>query len=321
MSAVLRTFARWHALGTYAFVATDDPHRLDQAERVARDVLAELDRTCSRFRADSDLSRANRRAGRWVQVGPMLAAATAVALEAAEDTDGLVDPCLGRVLVSLGYDADLAVVHQRKHQVPRLPVRHRPDAWREVQVDLAGGLFVPAGAALDLGATAKAWASDLVARVIVEELGCQVVVSLGGDVRVDGPGGACDGWPVVVTERPGDEESTETVHLGSGGLATSSTLARRWRSGGQVRHHVVDPRTGWPVEEVWRTVTTTGPTCTAANTASTAALVLGERALPWLASRGITARLVAADGSVRRTGAWPGAEEHPVVPFPTSRRP
>jgi thiamine biosynthesis lipoprotein len=317
VTAVLRTSARWSSLGTYAFLATDDPRRLEQAEHLARDVLGEVDRTCSRFRLDSDLSRANRRAGRWVRVDPLLAAATTVALEAAEDTDGLVDPCLGRVLVSLGYDADLAVVHRRRHQVPRLPVRHHPDAWREVRVDPEGALFVPAGAALDLGATAKAWASDLVARVVAEELGCQAVVSLGGDVRVDGPG---DGWPVVVTERPGDDEATETVHLHSGGLATSSTLARRWQAGNHVRHHVVDPRTGWPVEEVWRTVTATGPTCTAANTATTAALVLGERALPWLISRGITARLVAADGTVRRTGSWPGAEEHTVVPFPTARR-
>ena len=312
-----RTHARWDALGTYAFLATGDPRQLDRAERMARDVLAEVDRSCSRFRPDSDLSRANRRAGRWVRVDPLLVAATAVALEAARETDGLVDPCLGRALVSLGYDADLDVVRRREPGVSRFPLRPRPDAWREVQVDPEGAVRVPAGCALDLGATAKAWASDLVARAVADTLGEPVVVSLGGDVRVDGAGSeASPGWPVLVTERPGDDAGAEVVQLGGGGLATSSTLARRWRDDGRVHHHVLDPRTGWPVPEVWRTVTATGATCVAANAASTAALVLGERAVPWLEARGVSARLVAADGLVARLGLWPGAAPAaPVVPL------
>ncbi|MGZ4777081.1 MAG: FAD:protein FMN transferase [Oryzihumus sp.] len=318
---MLRSFVRWDALGTYAFLATEDPRHLQRAERVARAVLTAVDRTCSRFRADSDLSRANRHAGRWVGVDRLLVAATSVALEAATDTDGLVDPCLGRVLVSLGYDADLDAVRRRTSPVSRMPVRHRPDAWREVLVDPDGALRVPAGCALDLGATAKAWAGDLVARAVADELGCRVVVSLGGDVRVDGPDGDTGpGWPVLVTELPGDDEPGEAVHLGAGGLATSSTMARRWRDGDRVHHHLVDPRTGWPVEEVWRTVTTTGPTCTAANTASTAALVLGGRAVQWLERRGIAARLVAADGTVRRLGGWPAADATPALPSPGPRR-
>ena len=55
--------------------------------------------------------------------------------------------------------------------------------------------------------------------------------------------------------------------------------------------------------EVWRTVTATGPTCVAANTASTAAVVLGADAPSWLDERGVAARLVAADGrTVRPVG-------------------
>jgi thiamine biosynthesis lipoprotein len=142
-------------------------------------------------------------------------------------------------------------------------------------------------------------------------------VSLGGDIRCDAPPGSSGpGWPVRVTERPG-EGPGQTVRLAGGGLATSSTTVRRWGNGGLVRHHIVDPRTGLPTTGPWRTVTATGPTCVAANTASTAALVLGDRAVPWLKGRLVTARLVSDSGAIRTVGAWPRALPTAGAPAPT----
>ncbi len=57
--------------------------------------------------------------------------------------------------------------------------------------------------------------------------------------------------------------------------------------------------------EVWTTATATGPSCVAANTASTAAIVLGAEAPAWLEPHQITARLVAGTGEVVTTGGWP----------------
>ncbi|MEU4418879.1 FAD:protein FMN transferase [Nocardia salmonicida] len=108
---------------------------------------------------------------------------------------------------------------------------------------------------------------------------------------------------MAVSERPGGD--AELVTLDRGGLATSSTRVRRWTRRGVRRHHLLDPRTGQPATEVWRTVTATGPTCVAANTASTVAIVLGEAAPAWLAERQVTARLVARDGTVHLVGGWP----------------
>jgi thiamine biosynthesis lipoprotein len=56
---------------------------------------------------------------------------------------------------------------------------------------------------------------------------------------------------------------------------------------------------------VWRTVTATGPTCVAANTAATAAVVLGADAPAWLDVRGVAARLQSGRGQVVATGTWP----------------
>ncbi len=293
---------KFRALGTYVHLATSDPADLDRATALAENVLAAVDATCSRFRRDSDLCRVNAGAGRWVRADPLLLAAVRVALDAAHETDGLVDPCLGAQLVSLGYDADLSVVQLRRDP-PVLPRRSHPiDAWREVAV-ADDAIWVPAGVALDLGATAKALAADLAALVVVNELDGGVVVSLGGDVRVIADE-RVPAWPVAVTEHPEGADAA-TVWVDGGGLATSSTQVRRWRAGGVERHHLLDPRTGLPVDGPWRTVTATGPTSVAANVATTAALVLGHGAIAWLGEHHVDARLVGRDGDVRCTGAWP----------------
>ena len=95
------------------------------------------------------------------------------------------------------------------------------------------------------------------------------------------------------------------VALHGGGLATSSTTARRWVRGGDLLHHIVDPRRGLPAESPWRTVSVAAPTCVTANTISTASVIRGTGAPAWIASLGVAARLVDQQGGVRLVGGWP----------------
>lgn len=306
------TTARSSALGTYVFLATRRAADLGPAGRIARQVLDDVDRTCSRFRPDSDLSRANAEAGRWVTADPVLVAAVAAACLAAEDTGGLVHPLLGRNLVQLGYDRDFAAltpVHDARVPAELWPaVAPAAESWREIGLDPDGAIKVPAGTALDLGATGKAWAADVVAAAFAEELGGAALVSLGGDLAIAAPDG--EPWPIAISTRPDGPVET-TIALDQGGLATSSTRVRRWARRGVDLHHLLDPRTGRPAPEVWRTVTATGRTCAAANTATTAAVVLGAEAPDWLTARGVAARLVTADGRVHTTGGWPAETDEP----------
>ncbi len=294
------------ALGTYVFLATRRTADLAVARRLAHAVLADVDRTCSRFRPDSDLSRANAGAGRWVEVDPLLVAAVAVACRAAAQTGGLVHPLLGRTLVQLGYDSDFAELPagDATPAVVWPSAVPGPDTWREIGLDDTGAIRVPTGTALDLGSTGKAWAADVIATALAQELVGSALVSLGGDLAIAAPDGRA--WPIAVSTRP-DGPVEATVELDRGGLATSSTRVRRWSRGGVRLHHLIDPRTGAPAPEVWQTVTATGPTCGAANTATTAAVVLGTHAPAWLRAHDVSARLVAADGRIVTTGGWPSA--------------
>ncbi len=176
-------------------------------------------------------------------------------------------------------------------------------AWRDVRVDDdAGTIQVPEGVLLDLGATAKALVADRAAAEAHAVLGLPVLVSLGGDLAVVGTG--AEPWLVGVRERPGDPDQT-VVRIGDCGVATSTTQARRWRMAGRPVHHLLDPTTGLPAREVWRTVTVCAGSCVDANTASTATVVMGREGAAWLSGTGLPARLVGIDGQVRTLGGWP----------------
>ena len=135
----------WSALGTYAQLVVDDG--LDASPRrsmIAKRLVDSIDATCSRFRPDSDLSRASAAAGTWVEVDPLLVQAVDAALVAARSTDGLVDPTLGRALVALGYDRDLDLVRADSYAVVGGPTTSTGDE-RKNAVSGAGDGFGPLG--------------------------------------------------------------------------------------------------------------------------------------------------------------------------------
>lgn len=305
----LATGVAFPALGTTAVVITTDPDESDVAVAAVMGEVAAVDRACSRFRPDSELAALNRAGGVAVAASPVLLAALQAAVRAAQLTEGLVDPSVGSVIRVLGYDRDFALVTPTGP--PVVVTAAAVPGWRSIEVDRqAGTARVAPGVSLDLGATAKAWAADRAAAAAAAACRSGVLVSLGGDVAVAGtpPTG---GWRVRVTDHHAADPGApgQTVALNSGGLATSGTTARRWRRGGRHVHHIVDPTTGFSASGPWRTVSVAADTCVDANTASTAAIILGERAREWLEARRLPARLVSTNDEVVRTGGWPYDDE------------
>lgn len=294
----------FRALGTTAVVAVVDPAARDDALAAVTAELAAMDAACSRFREDSELRRLCRSGGRPVAVSRLLFEAVEVALAAATATGGLVDPTIGRNLRLAGYDATFRVVASRDAAGFR-PRFEAVPGWRTVTLDRrACTIQVRDRVELDLGSTAKALAADRSAARAGTVAGCGVLVSLGGDVAVAGrpPAG---GWSIGIAHDHASADVQQTVAIRAGGLATSSTTVRRWRSGDRVLHHLIDPRTGRPAETPWRSVSVAAASCVEANVASTAAVILGDSAPEWLTARGLAARLVDNDGATVALGGWP----------------
>ncbi|HEY5343728.1 MAG TPA: FAD:protein FMN transferase [Solirubrobacteraceae bacterium] len=310
--------ASWEALGTSVVLLVDDPDALAGARKVVERELHAVDRACSRFRPDSDLQLVNAGAGRFVGVDPLLIEAVEVALRAAALTDGDVDPTVGNALLLAGYDRDWALLERPAPGAaepedaarPAITARVTP-GWRAIELDRErSAIRVPTGVRLDLGATAKAWVADRAAAAVHDATGAGSLVGLGGDIATAGAAPR-EGWRIYVTDDhrhvPGSQG--QTIAIRSGGIATSSTTARRWRHEGRTQHHIIDPATGAPVALSWRTVSVAAETCLDANVASTAALIRADAAPAWLAQLRLPARLVGGDGTVCLVGEWPAEEE------------
>ena len=298
------SFTSFPVWGSTAVVGLGDPDALPDAVAAVQDVIDAFDLACSRFRNDSEIMALARAGGRPIAVSPLLFDAVAAALRAAQLTNGDVDPTLGTVLRSLGYDRDYDALAARGPARVRVEV---VPGWRAVVLDAAARTVrVPAGVTLDLGATAKALAADHAVAAVHAAIGVGALVSLGGDIAVAGaaPDG---GWRVRVTDdhRSGSEAPGQWIILRDGGLATSSIRVRRWETDAGEVHHLIDPATGRPARGRWRTVSVCAASCLDANTASTAAIIRGEAARDWLAGQELPSRLVTHDGQVVHVAGWP----------------
>jgi thiamine biosynthesis lipoprotein len=305
--------ARFRAIGTTVGVVCTQAGERARAVALLRARLAELDRAASRFRDDSELAALNRRSAESAATDPTarlrvpvdgtLAACLRAAMRTERLTAGLVCASLGTALIACGYDDDLDRVRARGHGTADRSRHGASVPLARVSFDeRTGELTMPAGAALDLGASAKAWAADAIAAELAAGGAGGFLVDLGGDIAVAGAPPP-HGWAVGVREWDGTV--AQVVRSTGQAFATSSTRLRTWTHHGVARHHIIDPRTGEPARTRWAQVTCAGPDAVQANAASTAAIILDDHAVRWLTDRGVPARLVTADRRVETTPGWP----------------
>jgi thiamine biosynthesis lipoprotein len=243
-----------------------------RAVALTRSTFQREERRCSRFRADSELTMVNARAGAWTEVSDGLALIVAFALEAARRTQGRFDPTVLPAMVASGYDRDFdeVLAGARAALRPAAPCGR----WDEIEIR-GRSLRLPPDAALDLGGFAKGWTVDLAADAAIDAGLPWAVVNAGGDLRLRGaaPEGAVD----VAVEDPEDAQvELARLRLSHGALATSSVTRRAW---GPAMHHLIDPATGRPVVGPVLQATVWAPTCAEAEVAAKDALLSGEAAL------------------------------------------
>ena len=274
MSAVVR----FRSMGCEVLVAGATATEAARIEQL----FTSRDRLFSRFVPGSELNTVNGSERRATVVSREFARMVALALDAAEETRGLVDPTLGRALAAAGYDRDFAELSPDARPAgPAAPSRLAEVRLRGRVLELA------AGVELDLNGVVKGQTVDDALALIRGD----GYVSAGGDLA--GRGG-------VSVALPGGG----AVQLVSGGLATSGSDRRRWRRGGRLRHHLVDPVSGRPARSPWLQVTVCGRTCLAADIAAKAAFLLGPDGPGWLDELGLPGRFRTPGGGVSVNQSW-----------------
>src|SRR5262249_19569818 len=142
---------------------------------------------------------------------------------------------------------------------------------------------LPRGMEIDLGGIGKEYAVDRAAGLIAARTAHAHLVNFGGDLFASGLRSGGRPWSVGIEdpERTG-EATLYRVEISRTGLATSGDARRfvLWR--GKRLGHILNPRTGWPVEDAPRSVTVAAPTCIEAGTLATLAILHGTSASTFL---------------------------------------
>ena len=247
----------------------------------------------SRYRDDSVTTAINRAAGGTpVNVDAETAGLLDFAAELHAQSDGAFDLTSGVLRRAWDFKAGRTPSQATLDQLlPR--VGWSKIDWRSPTLRLRDEMEI------DFGGIGKEYASDRAAAIIVEMGGRHGLVNLGGDVRVIGPHADGRAWRVAVQE-PRGEPGTTIAHLNvaHGAMATSGDYERYFVHEGRRYSHLLDPRTGWPVEH-WRAVSVVAPLCIAAGACATVAMLSPvENALTFLEKQSV--RYLAIDSEGRR---------------------
>lgn len=160
-------------------------------------------------------------------------------------------------------------------------------------------LLLPGGMELDFGGIGKEYAVDralglMLAQAQMERTPVSLLVNLGGDMACSGPRINGDSWKVAI-ERPDTvDKSLALLSLSGGALATSGDSQRFLLSEGVRYSHVLNPKTGWPIQQAPRSVTVAAPSCVQSGLIATLALLQGKGAETFLKQTGLRYWLVAA---------------------------
>jgi thiamine biosynthesis lipoprotein len=256
---------------SFGRVAGIDPQRARaEAERTSRRTAERIERWAARLTRHSDgseLSRLNADLRAEVAIGPTLAGALRAGRLAAEATEGLADiTLLGARLAAEGFEEPGAVSHARQWS---LAFGRRGDAV----------VRRPRGLRFDLGGVGKGWLAD---RALDALSGWpSAVVDADGDMAVRCAPGKY--WEVAVDDPRTPEASLAILRLAASGdaparwgVATSGISVHRWSTNGQLRHHLIDPRTGRPAVTDVIQATVVAGTALRAEALAKAAVIAGS---------------------------------------------
>jgi thiamine biosynthesis lipoprotein len=258
----------------------------------------------TRFDQSSELSNLNRRSGQWTQVSDELFALVGQMLELSKQTAGAFDPTVIDFLETYGYDPNYDFSKLDQPDLNKLVERivHERKSWEAIELDKTHKKIKLADAQrIDLGGIGKGYAIDCAH----EELrGLEnFMINAGGDVRVLGENEKGEAWNISLQHldktNPQKQITVGKISSTDIALASSGSWARRVKQ----FHHLIDTRTGQPVEGL-QTVFVTADTAASADGWATALFVGGNKLLEQL-PEGIEAMLINSQDKATLTGKFP----------------
>ncbi len=253
---------------------------VNDVDYIVSAVFAKVDRIeqCySRYRSDSIIAAINAaaRQGGDIEVDPETADLIDHAFDLHQRSGGLFDITSG-VLRKAWNDDAVAAPDETTIAELLKSVGLQKVLWDRPRIS-----FLVPGIEIDFGGIAKEYAADRAAAVC-QSFGVQHgIVDLGGDIAVIGPNPDGSPWRIGIVDPKDRQTAIATLFVENGGVATSGDYERYWEFDGRRYGHILNPRTGWPVEGLI-SVTVAAESCLTAGAFSTVAILKGEGGIAWL---------------------------------------
>ncbi len=253
-----------------------------RAAQLAMDDVYRLETRYSRYRDDSFLSEINRTAagGGRIIVDDETAGLLDYAATCYQQSDGLFDITSGILRQAWDFKSGVIPEQETIHALLKKIGWHKLIWQRPVLT------FTVPDMQIDLGGVVKEYAVDRAAALCWNAGIRHGIVNLGGDVKIIGPHDDGSPWRIAIRHPRQPEGLLTTLLLHSGAVASSGDYERCITLNGVRYGHVLNPKTGWPVNYM-AAVSVIGDFCVVAGSASTIGMLKEEQGADWLDALGL----------------------------------
>jgi thiamine biosynthesis lipoprotein len=262
-------------------VATPDSSLTGELAGVVAAEAWRIEDKFSRYLPDNVVARINESGGASVTVDDETAGLLDFAATLHELSDGRFDITSGVLRRAWTFDGSDRVPESASVEAILDSVGWHRVHWQRPQIRLEPGMQI------DLGGIGKEYAVDRAAGLVAASTELSCLLNFGGDLVAVGPPYGGSGWQVGIESLSREGSAERRIRLKAGALATSGDARRCVVRDGRRYGHILDPRTGWPVEDAPRSVTVAAETCTQAGMLATLAMLQGAAAESWLEEQGV----------------------------------
>jgi len=262
------------------FLDMDERELAEQLlQRVAEETWR-IEAKFSRYRDDNIIHRINHSNGEPVEVDGETALLLNFAEQCYQLSEGLFDITAG--VLRQAWQFQPKAVPPSSGKVKKI-LHHV--GWEKLKWE-SPWLTLPAGMEIDLGGIGKEYAVDKAAQLLSQATDAPFIVNFGGDLYINKPRRNGEHWQIGVDDPEATgRKAVGRIGIARGGVATSGDARRFLMHRGKRYGHILNPRTGWPVEGAPRSVTVVANSCMEAGMLATFAMLQGRQAKEFLESQ------------------------------------
>ena len=258
------------------FLLQGEPAVLKDICQLAEQEVKRIEQKYSRYNPDSLLTLINNNAGiKPITIDPETNGLLNYAQQCFEQSDGLFDITSG--ILRQAWDFKSNTLPSQENIEALLPLIN----WAKVTWS-ADSVFLPdKGMELDFGGFGKEYAADKAAEVFQRHGIHHGLVDLGGDIRIIGDKIDQSGWAIGIRDPRQPEQAIKTLLLHQGAMTTSGNYERYMDINRQRYCHILNPKTGWPINH-WASVSIMASQCLVAGSIATMAMLFEKESADWL---------------------------------------